>query len=155
MNKPSWLYPIIVFLILVGCTLFSVPPAAEPVQSETASPQGIGKSVTAIPQDIPKPTTTAPQDIAQSPTANAYDIGKPTLQDLWVDPMNGKDSNSGTTRNQALRTITAAWNRVPAGTLTTTGYRILLIAGDYPASALPEWISSPRHVSVPHYPSSR
>ncbi len=61
-----------------------------------------------------------------------------------MDPKNGKDSNSGVTRTQALRTITAAWNRVPAGSLTTTGYRILLIAGDYAATDIPEWMAS-RH----------
>jgi hypothetical protein len=155
MNKRAWLHLNIVILILAGCTLFSVPPAAEPVQSPTAVSQDLGKTPTAIPQDIPKPTPTAPQDIPKPTTTtsqdlgkatipNAYDIGKPTLQDLWVDPTNGKDGNSGTARNQAFRTITAAWNRVPQGTLTTTGYRILLAAGDYSANTIPEWIASRR-----------
>jgi hypothetical protein len=134
MNNRWWGSPIIAIMILVGCTLFSVAPVAEPTTSPTAIPQAVGKATTIVPRDLP----------ATPSTTNAYDIGKPTLQDVWVDPLNGKDSNSGATRAQALRTITAAWNRVPTGTLTTTGYRILLVAGDYPANAIPEWMAS-RH----------
>jgi hypothetical protein len=53
----------------------------------------------------------AGDEIAASPGAPRYDIGTPTLADLWVDPANGGDGNSGATREQALRSITEAWNR--------------------------------------------
>lgn len=68
----------------------------------------------------------------------SYNIGTPVLTDLWVNPVSGNDGNSGATRAQALRTINAAWGRIPQGTtLNSTGYRILLIAGDYAESNFP------------------
>lgn len=82
---------------------------------------------------------------AQSLVPQYYDIGSPTLTDIWVDPVSGSDGNSGATRAQALRTVTEAWNRIPVGTpLTTTGYRIMLVAGTYPESSLPNFWES-RH----------
>ncbi len=72
-----------------------------------------------------------------------YQIGSPALSDLWVDPMNGFDSNSGATRAAALRTLNAAWNRIPASTtLTTSGFRIRLAAGVYPEASLPNYLES-------------
>jgi len=67
-----------------------------------------------------------------------YDPGSPTLIDLWIDPVNGDDTNSGADRAHALRTVTAAWRRIPAGVpLTSSGYRIMLTAGDYPGDTFP------------------
>src|SRR5262245_20118905 len=64
--------------------------------------------------------------------AATYDIGSPTLQDIWVDAANGADTNTGASRSQALRSITAAWNRIPARqTLNGTGYRIRLLPGTH------------------------
>ena len=69
-----------------------------------------------------------------------YDIGTPTLTDVWVDPVNGNDANSGAVRGQALRTVTAAWNQIPRGeTLTATGFRINLTPGTYSESSLPNY----------------
>lgn len=65
-----------------------------------------------------------------------YDLGQPVLADLWVDPALGDDAHSGATRAQALRTITAAWQRLPAQT-STTGYRIQLAGGVYPDTSFP------------------
>lgn len=74
-----------------------------------------------------------------------YDIGTPTLTDVWVDPVNGNDANEGSARTQALRTVTAAWNRIPMNqTLTATGFRINLTTGTYPESSLPNYWES-RH----------
>ncbi|MEO7912441.1 MAG: right-handed parallel beta-helix repeat-containing protein [Roseiflexaceae bacterium] len=79
--------------------------------------------------------------IAAAPGAPRYDIGSPTLADLWVDPANGDDGNSGATREQALRSVTEAWNRVPSGaTLNGTGYRIMLVRGSYAEAALPNYL---------------
>ncbi len=58
-----------------------------------------------------------------------YDIGAPVLADLWIDPLNGDDGNTGASRDQALRTLLAAWNGLP-DTTTTTGYRINITAGE-------------------------
>ena len=60
-----------------------------------------------------------------------YDIGSPTVLDLYVSPK-GDDDNSGGTREQPLQTIGAAWNRIPPGELAATGYRINLLPGEYP-----------------------
>jgi len=75
---------------------------------------------------------------AQTNDPRFYDIGVPALSDIWVDPNVGNDNNSGATRDQSLRTLTAAWNRIPRGTtLTGAGFRIKLAAGVYPPSAVP------------------
>ena len=60
-----------------------------------------------------------------------YPIGAPTLQSIWVDPVAGDDQNSGTSRDAAKRTLTAAWELIPANTEFTTGYQILLTPGTY------------------------
>lgn len=60
-----------------------------------------------------------------------YDTGSPQVTEIFVDPKNGSDSRSGSTRSSALRTITEAWNRIPATTTLSTGYRINLLPGTY------------------------
>lgn len=64
-------------------------------------------------------------------SAGRYDIGNPTLQNIWVDPANGNDNNSGATRALAKRTVRAAWQSIPVGTNSGTGYRLLLTRGTY------------------------
>ena len=63
-------------------------------------------------------------------------LGTPDGTDIWVDPAHGDDHRDGTTRTTALRTVGAAWGRVPAGSALTTGYRIRLAAGHYPSASL-------------------
>ncbi|MBI4908639.1 MAG: S-layer homology domain-containing protein [Acidobacteria bacterium] len=65
-----------------------------------------------------------------------YDIGNPAWTDLWVDPVSGNDGASGSTRAQALRTVTAAWGRIPARQTLSTAYRIRLTAGTHTAVPL-------------------
>jgi hypothetical protein len=72
-------------------------------------------------------------------TGNRFDIGAPTLRDIWVDPVNGNDSRDGNGRTTALRTITAAWNKIPNGALSGTGYRIQLMRGTYPEASIPNY----------------
>jgi hypothetical protein len=67
---------------------------------------------------------------AQQLEPKYYDIGSPILTNIWVDPVNGNDRNDGSSRSQALQTLTAAWSMLPQ-TVTTTGYKINLVAGDY------------------------
>jgi len=64
-------------------------------------------------------------------TGTPYDIGTPTLSELYVSPT-GSDDNAGTNIMMPLRTLQAAWARIPAGALSGTGYRINMIAGTYP-----------------------
>ena len=83
------------------------------------------------------------QGVAATSDSSYYDVGSPTLQDIWVDPVQGNDGHSGATRALAVRTLAEAWNRIPMGsTLTTTGYRILMVAGDYAESGLPNYMES-------------
>lgn len=91
----------------------------------------------------PAPVTAAPHPGQMSPTSHAtprYDAAASApLTDLWVDPLHGADSQSGVSRDQALRTIRAAWNRIPQATPLTNGYRIWLVAGDYPEESFPTY----------------
>lgn len=59
-----------------------------------------------------------------------YDIGSPVLKNLWVDPVSGRDDADGSSRTQALRTLLAAWNRIPQR-LDGHGWQILLCPGKY------------------------
>jgi len=62
----------------------------------------------------------------------SYPIGYPTLTELYVSP-SGNDASSGLLPGTPLKTLTAAWAKIPEGTtLTTTGYRINLLPGEYP-----------------------
>ena len=59
-----------------------------------------------------------------------YDIGKPLLKDIWVDPVSGDDGRDGSTRAQALRTLARAWRMIPLH-IEGHGWRIMLAAGRY------------------------
>lgn len=116
--------------LTILCTLFFVtacllarPSTASILKAEVASG--------------PKPHSPQPDRLTST---DEYPIGNPTLTDLWVDPDNGNDAASGVDRDQALRTISAAWQRIPSGvTFTTTGYRLQLVAGDYAESTFPDY----------------
>jgi len=56
-------------------------------------------------------------------------MGSPILTDLWVDPISGNDARSGSTRSTALRSLSAAWRKIPPGRLTATGYHIRVTPG--------------------------
>jgi hypothetical protein len=78
----------------------------------------------------PKPALPAQ---AAPPAADAgfYDIGSPTLTDLYISPY-GDNGNSGASRSEPLQTIGEAWSRIPEGTLSGAGYRLNLLPGTYP-----------------------
>lgn len=105
------------------------------------------RSMAAAPQIASAPATTegrtssiVPVGAEREPGRNwaLYPVGSPTLADLWVDPVHGDDGRSGSSRDQALRTINEAWQRIPQGApLAGTGYRLQLMAGEYPEDAFP------------------
>ena len=107
-------------LALIGCARAEPSAAATPA---TSAP--------------PRPAAPA---LAGPPVQGAYDIGSPTLSELWVDPQHGDNGRSGASRDQALATIGEAWRRIPQGQpLQNTGYRINLVAGDYPDDTFPHY----------------
>ena len=72
-----------------------------------------------------------------------YSIGTVTVKEIWVDPVNGKDVNNGTTRALAYKTLNFAMANVPSLTpFTTTGYKIMLVAGEYPGDDSPPTYAS-------------
>jgi len=74
---------------------------------------------------------------------NTLDIGAPVLTELYVNGASGNDSNSGLTVSAPLRSVEAAWNKIPRGVLLTGhGYRINLASGYYPESSLPNYWES-------------
>lgn len=93
------------------------------------------------PPTTPVPPTTPPT--AEPGTGLRYDIGTPTVRDIWVSP-NGNDNNSGASRSTPLATLGAAWRMIPSGTLTGTGYRIMMTAGTYPANTIPVYFELKR-----------
>jgi hypothetical protein len=75
-----------------------------------------------------------PEPPVVNPAGPRYDIGSPSLTDIWVDPAGGSDGNSGNSRSQPLKTMRAAWEKIPSGaTLVGNGYRLQLLPGTYPA----------------------
>ena len=81
--------------------------------------------------------TSVPPALASLP--GQYDMGNPTLRNIWIDPVHGEDTNSGATRTQALKTVDAAWRSIPANVAPTTGYRFLLTRGTYGWDNLPNF----------------
>ncbi|MEI7554657.1 right-handed parallel beta-helix repeat-containing protein [Candidatus Chlorohelix sp.] len=80
---------------------------------------------------------------AQALDVQKYDIGTPVVMDVWVDYTNGNDSNNGSSRSQALKTLNAAWNLIPEGQeLAETGYRVMLAAGNYPRDSIPNYLEN-------------
>ena len=69
----------------------------------------------------------------------AFDIGTPVVADIWVDPTAGNDAAAGSSRGEAVRTLTEAWRRIPVGTELTQGVRINLVAGVYSEAVVPNY----------------
>lgn len=81
---------------------------------------------------------------AQTLSELRYDKGSPTVTDYYVDPQNGNDSRNGLTPSSAFKTLNAAWNEIPQSQTLTTGFRISILPGTLPESALPNYLES-RH----------
>ena len=132
------------FTLLIGAACSSRASAtafpSSPSPSAVSSPT-LSATATQPATSTPQPTISAPESTIQSPQA-FYDIGDPTLTDLWIDPVNGDDSHTGASRTEALATLTEAYNRIPMGTPLATGYRILLFAGIYAEDIVPHYWES-------------
>ena len=91
-------------------------------------------SACGMPRQGPAATSPAPTgpEASLPPPASAYEIGQPVVTELYVSP-DGDDANDGLSAAAPLRTLTAAWERIPAGeSLSGSGYRINLLPGTYP-----------------------
>ena len=86
----------------------------------------------------PDPGSTPPPDPVSG--SGRYDIGTPSLTDIWVDPVAGSDSSSGSSRSAAVQSVAEAWGRIPRSSTLSTGYRLQLVSGSYPASNLPNYL---------------
>lgn len=76
---------------------------------------------------------------AANPPLPAYDLGSPTLTEIWVDPSLGNDARGGASRAEAVRSLSEAWRRVPVGVALSQGVRINLVAGTYPEAVVPNY----------------
>ncbi len=110
---------VVALLTLAACTPVTAPPPP----------------VTAPPATSPPTTSPPPPGVAPG-VGERYDIGAVNVTDVWVDPVSGSDANTGNARGQALRTVGEAWRSIPASVTLAQGYRLQLVAGEYPESAL-------------------
>ena len=74
---------------------------------------------------------------------NDYNIGNPTLKEIWVDPVNGRDGpGRGTTRVLALKSVRYAWAFIDQNALKNTGFIIYLAPGTYLPDDVPAQFQS-------------
>lgn len=118
-----------------------VAAAPAPAAPAPAAPPPASPPPTAAPAPAPAPA--AVQVPAAVITNGLYDIGQPVLATLYV-ATDGHDGNDGLSASTPLRSLTAAWQKVPRGTLSGTGWRILLAPGTYPESSLPNYMDGRR-----------
>jgi hypothetical protein len=106
-------------------TTSTAPPLVSPIPDAPAAP---------VPAAVPITFTAAPPAVR-----GGYVIGTVTVTDVWVDPAHGSDAAAGTTRATALRTLDAAWQRVPRARTLTTGVRIRILPGTITATDAPNY----------------
>lgn len=132
--------------VLGGSTGGTTTPTPAPAPTPTPAPPVTVAPVAPVSAPAPEapaptvpstPVSTGAQGITSA--VGRYDIGTPTLQDVWIDPVGGNDANTGASRERALRTVNEAWRRIPANRPLTTGYRFLLTRGTYPTDTLPNF----------------
>jgi len=135
----------VVSALLAACGGGGGSTSTEPGASGTPAPS---PAPSPAPTPTPEPTPTpAPEPTpAPSPAPDPapisqgrYDVGNPTVTTIFVAPT-GSDGNDGASAATPLRTLLAAWQRVPTGNLSGTGYRILLAPGTYAAADIPHYM---------------
>jgi hypothetical protein len=84
---------------------------------------------------------TLPSAVTHAATAD-YDIGSPTLQDVWVSTTGSDVSGDGTSRATAFASLRRAWIHLPSSAVNGTGYRIRLTPGSYRGAYLESWAGS-------------
>jgi len=113
---------------LWGCRRPAKRPAAPAAPVPASGPVPAAPDV-APPGPVPGALDAQVPSSFPTTITGAYDIGTVDVSDLWVDPAGGSDDAAGTTRATALRTLDAAWRRIPQATTLTTGVRIRILPG--------------------------
>ncbi|MBI4836551.1 MAG: S-layer homology domain-containing protein [Candidatus Abawacabacteria bacterium] len=107
---------------------------------DVTNPPSSSSSPTSTATSSPTPTIVVPSVPSSTTTSARYNIGTPTVQDLWVDSRNGNNENDGS-RNQPKATIAGAWREIPEGrALSITGYRINVLSDDNNTDAI--WLEN-------------
>jgi len=104
-------------------TTTTAPPAPPTTTTTTTAPPTTTTTTTA-----PTPSTTTTTSPPPVPTGGVEIVVSPT----------GNDAAAGT-RAAPLRTLAAAWTRIPRDATLTRPYTIVLLAGDYAASTMPHY----------------
>jgi hypothetical protein len=130
---------LLVVLVLSACA--PVVQTTPQLAAESTLSAAADEPLDAVPTEESMPAKEPPaesvpaQDDPPAPETlftGAYVIGQPVLTDLFVSP-SGDDTNDGLTAEKPLRTLGAAWSRVPEQhPLEGSGWRINLLTGEYP-----------------------
>ncbi len=65
-----------------------------------------------------------------SSAATPYNIGNPTLTQLYVSP-SGNDNNDGLASTKPLQTIRAVWTKIQSTGFASTGFKVNFLPGSY------------------------
>ena len=84
-------------------------------------------------------TTTVPLPGVDLGTGSPVAAVTATTRTIWVDPSRGRDTRSGATASTALRSLSAAWDRVPRARTLTRPYRIMIRSGTITRTAAPNY----------------
>ena len=132
LKLPLSVFKIVVVFVIITALLGCKKGGGGGSTTTTTSSSSTSTSTSTSSSTTTSANTTTTTTILEDP--DDYNMGTPALTDIWVDPNGGNDANSGTSRSQPLRTVSAAWAKIPEGAvLTGTGYRIQLLPGTYPA----------------------
>ncbi|PWH15748.1 MAG: right-handed parallel beta-helix repeat-containing protein [Anaerolineae bacterium] len=125
---------LLTFLMLwTACVALPVTPG---VVTPTFAPP---VTLTLADATLPAPNTLPAPETTPQPATDFYDPGNPRLREIWVDPLNGDDANTGAAPQTALRSLAAAWRSIPMNVPLTEGVRIQLQPGRYAADVLPNY----------------
>ena len=84
-------------------------------------------------------STLIPSPNAARAASGDYDIGTPTLRDVWVSTSGSDETGDGASRETAFASLYAAWVNIPSTPVNGTGYRIRLTPGSYRGAYLESW----------------
>jgi hypothetical protein len=126
----SWRLLFLLLFVALGCNAPTATGTAPDASSNPTSSPLTEETAPQTQEVLPAAPTQPPAAPEQPLATSAYDLGNPTLTDLYVSPT-GNDAHDGLTPDTPLQTLTLAWEKIPTSALAT-GYRINLLPGTYP-----------------------